>query len=272
MGKRRLAGMWLVMFGGISLFGAPQASIADAGNHVIYINGISTVLKQCQYEFARDPASPNDPLRDELGIPKPTTLPPTCRDTNPNVAGIQIAPCSLKRNLGPYQPYWRPADATKGEVGLNPACSGVLTATLLPGAQGCVDSNDPTGTCKLDAPTWFYGYCAQTYGGDSSADGVGGVASFEFSGRGIWEFGGKMHELTNAANKSTFRFYLDAVPNKLPDEGTACDGGPAISSVEFVGTAVIPAPPVKLFRTSPGWHFCADDPQIPNKPQNVEGC
>jgi hypothetical protein len=266
------------------LFGAPAPSMADAGNHVLYINGISTVLKQCQYVWARD--ANNEPIRDELGIPKPSTLPPTCRDRDPNQAGIQPEPCTLRRNMGPYTPYWRGADATKGEVGIYPPCSGVLTATLLPGEQGCIDvSTSPNATCKLDAPTWFYGYCAQTYGGDSATDGVGGIATIQLAGvpwkieklgftrgRGVWEFGAKIQRLVAPYDRSTMRFYLDALPNKLPDEGTACDGGPTLTSVEFVGTIVIPAPPVKLFRTSPGWHFCADDPMIPGRQQDVDGC
>ena len=278
--RKMFAVMAMVMSMAVTFSGGHNVAFGDAGTRVIAINGISTVQHQCQYIWAQDPVT-HQPVRDELGIPKPTTLPPTCRKV-----GTVEQPCTLRRNMGPYPPPWRAADPTQGEVGLYPPCAGVLTASLEAGSEGCDDASNPGSICKLDAPTWYYGYCAQTYGGDSSTDGVGTPGSMTLNnnqkwvidrmgftrGRGIWEFGGKMHLSTNAANTSTFRFYLDAVPNKLPDEGTACDGGPSISSVEFAGTIVMPAPPVKMFRTSPGWHFCADDPNIPNKPQNVEGC
>lgn len=264
-----------------AVLGGLQPAVGDAGTHTIFIRGISTVVKQCQYVWDTQAASATGDtgVRDDLGIPKPKTLPPTCQK---DAQGHDVA-CTLKRNLGTYpSPTQTGAPWDQLRSTINPPCSGVLTAETnvldndAPGGYGaCVDAGDQSNThCRLDAPTWFYGYCAQTYGGDTILDGVGTPGFLELNGikwrldalgfprgRGIWEFGAKLSRtLPNGTDRTTARFYLDALPNKLPNEGTACDGGPNITSVEFFGFFVIPAPPVKLFRTKPGWHVCADDP------------
>jgi hypothetical protein len=268
-----------------ALASAQQPALAGAGTHVFYVNGISTIQSQCQYVWKQ---VGTNPVRDELGIPQPATLPPSCRDGNPAQPGIQPVPCNIKRNLGPYPPPWRPADPVQGEVGLNAPCSGVLTAHLLPAEQGCVDGEADTNySCDLDAPTWFYGFCGQTYGGDTITDGVGSNATMRINGalwkfeklgfargRGVWEFGAKIFQGASpgtATNRDTARFYFGAIPNpNEPANAAGCDGGPAVLSVEFFGTIIIPAPPVKAFRTKPGWHPCADDPIL--GAGGTEGC
>lgn len=257
------------------LLGGPQPASADAGAHVFYINGISRITKQCQYV----PAAPM--VRDDLGIPKPSTLPPTCKKT---AAGTDV-PCTLKRNLGPYPANPASPNLAAGEVGLNPPCSGVLSADTLDGEQGCIDAEgDLNVSCELTAPTWFYGYCGQTYGGDSLTDGVGAAGTLKINGvpwkieklgfargRGVWEFGAKLKHPSQAGNTAKARFYFGAIPNPAePQNAAGCDGGPAITSVEFFGhielyPSSIPLPP-KRIRTAPGWHFCHDDPFFPDKP------
>jgi hypothetical protein len=261
------------LFGAV--FIAPQAALSDAGAHVTWVNGLSVIQPgSCEYEWKKD--ANGEPIRDELGIPQPTTLPPTCRDGSP-APGLQTVGCNLKRNLGPYKPYWRNGDATKGEVGLNPPCSGVLSADIQAAFPvGCADVNTQ-GTppsnllCDLIAPTWFYGFCAQTYGGaDSGSIKLSGntktwaIDRLGFPrGRGVWEFSVKAHESGNASNTQVFRFYLDALPNPTePGNAAGCDGGSPIHSVEFFGFVESPPAPVKVFRTKPGWHFCADDPVL----------
>lgn len=282
-GKRPLAFAMTLCTIVVVMLGAGGSALGDAGTHVFYVNGISRIQTQCEYEWKQ---VNGEPVRDELGIPQPSQLPPKCRDADNNPGnGVQIIPCGIERNLGPYKPYWRAADTTKGEVGLNPPCTGVLTASLLPGAQGCIDIEADTNSgCTLDAPTWYYGYCGQTYGGDTSTDGVGSNATMTINGtlwkfeklgftrgRGIWEFGAKMFQSANPANKATARFYLGAIPNpNEPANAAGCDGGPAVLSVEFFGTIITPAPPVKVFRTKPGWHPCADDPIL--GAGGTEGC
>lgn len=287
--KRKALGQLAAMAALITgvLSGPQVVNAADAGTHAFQVTGISRIQSQCEYEWVRGPN--NSPIRDELGIPQPKNLPPKCRDADNNPGnGIQTVPCSLKRNLGPAKPYWRAEDLTQAEVGLNQPCSGVLTASLLPGLQGCVDVEAETSQtgCDLDAPTWFYGYCGQTYGGDTASDGIGAAATMVINGklwkfdklgftrgRGAWEFGARMYRGTSwstATDRATARFYLTAIPNpNEPANAAGCDGGPAVQSVQFQGTIVTPAPPVKLFRTKPGWHPCADDPGFNT---NNEGC
>ncbi|MGH2829891.1 MAG: hypothetical protein ACRDJM_05360 [Actinomycetota bacterium] len=278
-----------------TLGGGARMAVADAGTRVIYVYGLSTIQTgqngQCQYEWKK---VNNNPVRDQLGIPQPSQIPPKCRDADANPGnGVQPVPCNLKRNLGSYPPPWRAPDLAQGEVaptdvdgtgplppvGPNPPCVGVLTATTL-GAppQACIDMGTGLNIfCELNAPTWFYGYCGQTYGGDTSADGIGGAAILKFGtetwnitklgfarGRGVWEFGAR---LVRGSNTAVARFYLAAIPNpSQPGNAAGCDGGAPILSVNFFGTITVipdvvgnPLPP-KAFRTAPLWHPCADDP------------
>ena len=256
--RKRILAVTISVTAIAAFMGESTGALADHGPHNLSISGISTIQNQCQYEWARD--ANGEPIRDDLGIPKPSQLPPPCR-TSP---GGQTVSCSLKRNLGTYPPHWRPADVTKGEVGLNPPCAGNLTFASFPGLQGCVDASTEGPNCSLNAPTWFYGYCGQTYGG-----ATGG--SLEFGGdswvieklgftraRGTWEFGARIKK---GSTTEQARFFFNAAPDKLAQgEGIACDGGPPITSVAVVGQAMIPAPPAKIFRTAPGWHYCHNDP------------
>lgn len=264
----------------LSIIFAPggfQAQASGAGTHVIAIDGISTINSYCQYEWK----SVNGlPVRDELGIPQPVfssldgkpTAPPKCRTTAPTG-------CTLKRNLGPYPKNPGAPDLTQAEVGLNPPCSGKLTGIAGVSNIGtCADAT--TGlACGINTPTWFYGYCGQTYGGQDNGGfiKINGNDSWTIDimgfarGRGFWEFNGKLQRTGYTSTK--FRMYLAAVPNKLPDEAAGCDGVGSISSIEFTGVLLIgDVLPVKAIRSAPGWHPCADDPNIPNKPQNVDGC
>lgn len=255
---------------------APTSSSAHpAADRVMYLDGTSNISGYCQYEWKK---VGNNPVRDELGIPQPAflpsdTQPSMCRDGNPNVAGIQIVPCKLQRNLGTYPPYWRGADVTQAEVGLNPPCAGQISAnTDLLG--GCLDATTGDTTCRINAPTWFYGYCGQTYGG-----ATGGTLRFQGEdwtidrmgfprGRGAWEFSGKISRAGHAPSK--IRFYFAAAPSK-PEEAAACDIGGNLSQITFNGIAIVSTNlPARVVRTRPGWHFCADDPIV--GAGGTEGC
>ena len=79
-------------------------------------------------------------------------------------------------------------------------------------------------------------------------------------GRGAWEFSGKLSHASGGTSK--LRFYFAAAPNK-PEEAAACDTGGYLSQITFNGIAIISNQlPVRVIRTKPGWHFCADDPII----------
>lgn len=319
MRKSRRVALLLAVVGaatGILTGVQPPAVAADAGTHVIYVQGLSVIQgapnQQCQYEWRQQTVNRfdrntltnrnfQDPIRDTLNIPQPTTLPPTCRDGDAATPGVQTIGCNIKRNLGAYPPYWRAADPfANGEVapvdpdgpgglppvGPNPPCKGVLTASIPQTGPpyGCVDAETSLAlSCNLNAPTWFYGYCGQTYGGDTSTDGVGGAAILRLGsrtwnitklgfarGRGVWEFGARLVDPNNSANTAVARFYFTAIPNpNEPANAAGCDGGPAVLSVNFFGTIIVipdlpnevdrPLPP-KAIRTSPMWHPCADDP------------
>lgn len=229
----------------------PQGAVADVGNHVMYILGRSTVLGQpCQYVWAdSNPSQAGIQAdRDQLGIPRPSTLPPTC-DKNPNGT---IKTCNLRRNLGEY-----PSIPTSV-----PPCSGNLSAS---DSGGCFVATIPGGTCDLVAPTWFYGYCGQTYGGESNGQlTIAGVTwtmdDFGFPrGRGIWEFNGR---LTRGTEKGYMRLYLAAAPDQ-PTQAASCDGIGALSSIYFTGTIITsPTPLPRAFTPQasnpPGghWNYC----------------
>lgn len=245
----------------------PNASqAATAGDHVMYIDGTSTITGYCQYVW-KTPVE-----RDELGIPKPSMLPPTCQTDNPATPRNE-ARCTLQRNLGPYPPNGSPNPVT-GEVGLNPPCAGQISASTDTTPGSCLDATNGDTTCRINAPTWFYGYCGQTYGG-----AIGGSLKFQGQtwtidrmgfprGRGAWEFSGKISHSTGGTSK--IRFYFAAAPNK-PEESAACDTGGNLSQITFNGIAIVGTRlPVRVIRTKPGWHFCADDPVL-GLPGN-EGC
>lgn len=246
-----------------------SSSAHPAGEHVMYLDGTSNITGYCQYEWKM---VGNQPVRDDLGIPQPSVLPPVCRDTQPGTPGVQIAPCRLQRNLGPHPPYWRPMDPAQAEVGLNPPCAGQISAnTDLLG--GCVDATTGDTTCRINAPTWFYGYCGQTYGG-----AVGGTLRFQNEdwtidkmgfprGRGAWEFSGKISRAGHAPSK--IRFYFAAAPSKA-DEAAACDVGGNLSQITFNGIAIVSNQlPARVIRTKPDWHFCTQDPILGT---NGDGC
>lgn len=238
--------------------------------------GTTSISGQCEYEWLNPTAATIS--RDDVNIPQPVMYPdgPHCRDTNLNVAGIQAKSCSLARNTAPYPPPQREnnPDLTKGEVGLYPPCMGRLNASELPGEVGCnglgvVASGPIRGTCDIQTPGWFYGYCGQTYGGGNGGsiktpDGkTWRIDRFGFArGRGTWEVSGKltlMNGATPTSTTHTYRNTANAVPNN-PDQAAACDVGQGLTSVAFAGTLVMPAPPVKVIRTRPGWHWCTVDP------------
>lgn len=215
-------------------------------SHDMFVSGISTITSQCEYVPFLD--SSNKPQLDELGIPKPSTLPPTCRK---DAAGKDVS-CALARNLQP--------------TNINPPCAGSLSAVDITGPAGCVDPESNNSDCGINTPTWYYGYCGQTYGGATGGtfkiNGITyAIEKMGFTrGRGAWEFGGRMHKTGGPTIQ--FRMHLGAVPDK-PDQLAGCDATHNITSVEFAGTLDIyngttPVPP-KIFRTSVGWHWCDDD-------------
>lgn len=251
MKKRLIARLILAtaMISSVAMFAPAQATHTPV--HQLHVSGISTILNMCEYVEARDGAG--NIIKDELGIPKPSTLPPTCK-TNAN--GTPVA-CALVRNTNPVP-------------GSKPACAGNLSANDDAFGVGCVDPLSPNQVqCSLRAPTWFYGYCGQTYGGASAGTyTIGGVAytieRMGFTrGRGAWEFSGRM---VGAGQRKWFRMYLAAVPNQA-DQLAGCDVTHNITSVLFAGTmSIYSAPfthpgsmPPKTFRTSVGWHYCDDD-------------
>lgn len=285
--KHLAAGIALVILGS---FAAPNGAIADAASdqHVMVFNGTSTLALQCEYEWMdADSGAPGlQPERDDANIPRPVMYSdgPRCRDGSPGAPGVQVVTCSLARNTGIRGPYDRPADPTKGETALYPPCMGKLTATDNPGEQGCHDTGlagtvPINGACNISTPGWFYGYCGQTYGGGANgrlttADGkVWRIDRLGFArGRGSWEVSGKitlMSGETPTNVRSTYRNTVNAAPNKLPDQGVACEVGQGLTSIIFAGVLVMPAPPLKAIRPKPGWHWCADDPTIG---ATTEGC
>jgi hypothetical protein len=217
----------------------------------MYVLGRSTVLGQpCQYVWAdTNTTMPGiQPDRDPLGIPRPSQLPPICQ-----TSGGEPVPCNLRRNLGEF-----PTIPTSV-----PPCSGNLSASDASGA--CVVADIPGATCDLVAPTWFYGYCGQTYGGESNGQlTIAGVTwtmdDFGFPrGRGIWEFNGR---LTRGTEKGFMRFYLAAAPDQ-PTQLASCDGIGALSSIYFTGLVVTsPTPLPRAFapqaaNPSTGhWNYC----------------
>ena len=255
MKKNILARVILSMAMVVSVIGfVPGAQAHHAPVHQLHVSGISTILNMCEYVPMKDGAG--NVIKDELGISRPSTLPPTCVK---NADGTDRS-CDLVRNLNPAP-------------GAAPPCAGNLSANDDSFAVGCVDALSPSAVqCSLRAPTWFYGYCGQTYGGASSGTyTIGGVPytieKMGFTrGRGAWEFSGRMNSGTGESTRRWFRMYLAAVPDKT-DQTAGCDVTKNIKSVLFAGTMTIygspfayPATmPVKMFRTSPGWHYCDDD-------------
>ncbi|MEO7804310.1 MAG: hypothetical protein ABIS18_08025 [Actinomycetota bacterium] len=270
MNKRNWKWMTLVVGAATSLLvSLPGAIATDGGTHVMYIRGISNISNQCEYEWVdADTAAPGiQPVRDELGIPQPKMDPvtgaPSCRDTNLSAAGIQPAPCTLKRNTGPYHPPDRGNNLLAGETGLQPPCRGDISQTDVAGLTGCTSAGtSAVSDCGISGNTWFYGYCGQTYGGASGGFSFGGqtwtINRMGFPrGRGAWEFSGKMTSPTTG-HDTTFRYYLGAAPDQ-PGQLLGCDGVGSLTSVTFTGTIIVPAPPVRVIRTKPGWHWCTRD-------------
>lgn len=227
----------------------PNAMATHTPVHVLHVSGISTFPGACQYVEAKDSAG--NIIKDELSIPKPSTLPPTCK-TNPST-GAPLS-CRIARNTNPVP-------------GSRPACAGNISAEDSFGV-GCVDPMTTRVQCGLRAPTWFYGYCGQTYGG-----AVGGTFTINGEdytiqrtgftrGRGIWEFSGRMHLNSNTSVVKWYRMHLAAAPDK-PTQAAGCDVTHDIESIVFAGVLEIYSSPLsvppKTFRTSVGWHFCDDD-------------
>jgi hypothetical protein len=227
-----------------------SASAAGPGNHVMYVLGRSTVLSTCQYVWADTNAGQAgiQPDLDQLGIPRPSTLPPTCDATKPA--------CDLRRNLG----------AHAGVPGAPPPCAGKLSAT----ENQCQVADMPGSTCDLIAPTWFYGFCGQTYGGESNGSlkiadtPTWTMDDFGFPrGRGIWEFNGRLTKITG--EKGYMRFYLAAAPDQ-PTEAAACDGVGKLTSIYFTGMIITSDTPLpRAFAPTPAnpsghWNYCDNSP------------
>ncbi|MCA1839128.1 MAG: hypothetical protein ABR507_11245 [Actinomycetota bacterium] len=257
IGKLVLASM--MVFSAVGFIPAAQASHTPV--HILHVSGISTFPGQCEYVEARDGAG--NIIVDELGIPKPSTLPPTCK-TIPNTNPPQIKGCHIVRNTNPVP-------------GSLPSCSGKISAEDSFGV-GCIDPMSSIVQCSLRAPTWFYGYCGQTYGGGDAGTFTINGADWTIErmgfvrGRGAWEFSGRMHLATNSGDKRNFRMQLAAAPDK-PNQGGGCDVTHDIESIVFAGTMEIygvgaPMPP-KTFRTTVGWHWCDDDFGPPGYPVNT---
>lgn len=274
MNNRNWKWLTLVTVAATSLLASlPGAIATDGGTHVMYIRGISNISGQCEYEWVNVDTNPTipgiQPERDELGIPRPVmdsvTGAPRCRDAS-SAPGLQIAPCSLRRNTGPYHLPNQPPNLLAGEVGLNPPCRGDISQFDIPGLTGCTSvGTSGVSDCGISGTTWFYGYCGQTYGGASGGFSYGGktwtINRMGFPrGRGAWEFGGIM---TNPAtgHTTTFRYYLAAAPDQ-PLQAAACDGVGDLTSVTFTGTILVPAPQVRVIRTKPGYHWCTKDPIV----------
>lgn len=256
--KRRMSILAVAVgFSASLLVVAPVASADHLPVHVLHVAGASTFPTPCEYVRA------TPQVVDDLGIPKPSTLPPTCVDTNPFLTGIQQKDCELARNTFP--------------VTTLPACAGNISAEddaspIL--VLGCLDPLDPNAVqCEINAPTWFYGYCGQTYGGATSGTfkingNTWNINRMGFTrGRGAWEFSGK---ITFGTQTQTFRMHLAAIPDQT-NQLAGCDVSHNIRRITFGGTLTIPAPPVKVFRTSAqGWHYCYADPSI--KADLADGC
>ena len=238
--KQLLLGLGILAALLVSTIGVVPGALADIPEHAMVVSGISSITKQCQYVAA------TPEVKDELGVPKPSTLPPTCQK-NPD--GTDKS-CALARNTNPQPLY--------------PPCAGVLSAIDISGPAGCVDPISNQSDCGIDTPTWYYGYCGQTYGGATGGsfriDGkTYTIDRMGFTrGRGAWEFAGRIH-LASGGPSIPIRMHLAAAPNQ-PNQLAGCDVTLNISSVAFVGTLELnPATNVKTFRTSPGWHWCDDD-------------
>lgn len=254
----------------LSAFATTAMIPAQAENeHVFWLKGTSVVTNQCEYEWYDSNASTAgiQPQRDSLGIPRAKLYPtadlggpagPRCATTR-NIPTVPLTDCKLARNLGEYP-----------GIAANAPCMGQISATDNQGISGCA-SVGVTGVaeCGLISPTWYYGYCGQTYGGAQGGTWTFGGSSYRIDrmgftrGRGVWEFGGRMRKLVNNSPSGLsiqFRYYLAALPDK-PNELVTCDvpSVAPISSVTFFGTAVVPATGPKNFRTEVGWHWCDDD-------------
>lgn len=248
MKKRLLARIILCTSMVFSVIGfVPSALATHTPVHVVHVSGISKFPGTCEY--IKDNSVPPD----DLGIPKPafgSDKKPQC-EKNPDGS---VKGCHIARNTNP--------------IGLYPPCAGNISAEDSFGL-GCIDPMGAPIQCGLNAPTWFYGYCGQTYGGaDGGVFTIGGVNylinRMGFArGRGVWEFSGKM---TGPNGTHSFRMHLAAAPDQ-PTQLAGCDLTNNIESIVFAGTLEIYRginAPVKTFRTRPGWHWCdADQPFHP---------
>lgn len=263
--KRRAAFFWAAV--AVVTIGIMPGAIAhDGGPHVMYIRGISNISNQCEYIW--EDGNPNlagiQPIRDSgSNIPKPVMFAdgPHCRDADNNpLNGVQIVPCSIARNTGPYPPPDRERDLLQGEVGLKPPCKGDISASDVSGLTGCASLGTTfLSDCGINSPTWYYGYCGQTFGGAAGGTFTYGGQTFTINrmgfprGRGIWEFNGVM--TASDGHQTTFRYYLGAAPDQ-PSQALGCDVTNNLTSIVFTGVVTVPAQGPRLFAAQPGWHWC----------------
>lgn len=217
----------------------PGAMATHTPVHVLQVTGRSTFPGSCEYVKA----SPR--VVDELGIPKPAFgvdgKPQCMKDGSGAIMG-----CHIARNTNP--------------IGLYPPCAGNISASDF--ALGCLNPMGLPVQCELSSPTWFYGFCGQTYGGADGGSLTIGTTVYTIQrmgftrGRGVWEFSGR---LSGPSGTQSFRMHLSAAPDQ-PTQAAGCDLTNNIESIIFAGTVEIygqgVTPPPKTFRTSVGWHWC----------------
>ncbi|MHB8511151.1 MAG: hypothetical protein ACYDCC_03125 [Actinomycetota bacterium] len=161
-------------------------------------------------------------------------------------------------------------------------CAGLLTADTGLTGDVCVGDTDPnpvgSGSCRLRATTWFYGYCGDTYGGDPNGGGtffwngqLWTIARLGFpAGQSdTWEFNGL---LTRGANTMYMRLYLTAAPNKLGEQAGCGSflGAPPATSITFAGTVILSDQPLPRAYSNlsgasgTGWYSCDGTTQYTN--------
>lgn len=239
---------------------SPSAIAEDPIERIIEYRGASDFVgDSCEYVWAdTDPDQPGiQPDVDAVGIPRPSTLPPTCKKDSNN----EVITCHLARNIGPADP----------EQKYYPPCAGNLSAVSEPSLSGCTEhGTESTGLCTISTPAWFYGFCGQTYGGGSGGtytDSTGKVWGFERlgfpRGRGFWEISQILTEVVGfdangdpilGEESVVVRGYTLA-SIRHAHEAAGCDLNTGLSAIIFAGSAIWPAQE-RIIPPQPGWHWC----------------